>query len=89
MGQGACQAIEDAYVLSECLNKYDAHKAFEVFQKLRMPKAHQVVKASWMLGKMAHSTNPIFIGLRNQIMRLTPAAVNRKQSESIFQLVEV
>ncbi|WP_241240815.1 FAD-dependent monooxygenase [Maribacter sp. MJ134] len=22
MGQGACQAIEDAYVLSECLNKY-------------------------------------------------------------------
>lgn len=89
MGQGACQAIEDAYVLSECLNKYDAHKAFEVFQKLRMPKAHQVVKASWMLGKMAHSTNPIFIGLRNQIMRLTPAAVNRKQSESIFQLAEV
>ena len=49
MGQGACQAIEDAYILSECLNKYDTNKAFEKFQKLRLPKAHQVVKACWMI----------------------------------------
>jgi len=89
MGQGACQAIEDAFVLSECLDKYEIHAAFEAFQKLRLPKAHQVVKASWMVGKMAHLSNPILIGLRNQILRFTPSAVNRKQNEQIFTLAEV
>ena len=89
MGQGACQAIEDAFVLSECLYKYGTTKAFSEYQKLRLPKAHQVVKASWLVGKMAHLKNPILIGLRNQMLRLTPTSVNRKQNELIFQLAEI
>ena len=89
MGQGACQAIEDAFVLSECLHKYEISKAFSEYQKLRLPKAHQVVKASWLVGKMAHLKNPILIGLRNQMLRLTPTSVNRKQNEQIFQLAEI
>ncbi len=86
MGQGACQAIEDAYILSECLTKYETNIAFKEFQKLRLPKAHQVVKASWMVGKMAHLSNPILIGIRNQMIRLTPSSINRKQTEQIFQI---
>ncbi len=89
MGQGACQAIEDAYVLSECLDKYEINKAFKEYQKLRLPKAHQVVKASWIFGKMAHLRNPILIGLRNQMLKLTPASINRKQNEHIFQLTKI
>jgi 2-polyprenyl-6-methoxyphenol hydroxylase-like FAD-dependent oxidoreductase len=89
MGQGACQAIEDAFVLSECLHKYEITKAFSEYQKLRLPKAHQVVKASWLVGKMAHQKNPILIGLRNQMLRLTPTSVNKKQNEQIFQLAEI
>jgi len=89
MGQGACQAIEDAYVLSECLSKYKTTKAFSEYQNIRLPKAHQVVKVSWLVGKMAHLTNPILIGLRNQMLRLTPSAVNRKQNEQIFQLAKI
>jgi 2-polyprenyl-6-methoxyphenol hydroxylase-like FAD-dependent oxidoreductase len=89
MGQGACQAIEDAFVLSECLSKYKSHKAFEEFQKIRLPKAHQVVKASWVIGKIAHISNPILIKVRNQIMRMTPSSINRKQSEQIFQLSSI
>ena len=89
MGQGACQAIEDAFVLSECLYKYGITKAFSEYQRLRLSKAHQVVKASWLVGKMAHLRNPILIGLRNQMLRLTPTSVNRKQNELIFQLAEI
>jgi 2-polyprenyl-6-methoxyphenol hydroxylase-like FAD-dependent oxidoreductase len=89
MGQGACQAIEDAFVLSECLYKYEITKAFSEYQKLRLPKAHQVVKASWLVGKMAHLRNPILIGLRNQMLRLTPSSVMRKQNEQIFKLAEI
>jgi 2-polyprenyl-6-methoxyphenol hydroxylase-like FAD-dependent oxidoreductase len=86
MGQGACQAIEDAYVLSECLAKHNVNKAFETFQKIRLPKAHLVVNTSWTIGKMAHLSNPLLIKLRNQIMRMTPNSINRKQSEKIFEL---
>lgn len=89
MGQGACQAIEDAFVLSECLNKYDIGQAFTEYQKLRLPKAHQVVKASWLVGKIAHISNPILISLRNQILRLTPSSLSRKQNEQIFKLSKI
>lgn len=89
LGQGACQAIEDAFVLSECLDKYETTQAFKEYQKLRLPKAHQVVKTSWFIGKMAHLSNPILIGLRNQMLRLTPSSVNRKQNEQIFQLAKI
>jgi 2-polyprenyl-6-methoxyphenol hydroxylase-like FAD-dependent oxidoreductase len=89
MGQGACQAIEDAFVLSECIDKYEITKAFTEYQKLRLPKAHQITKASWLVGKMAHLKNPILISLRNQMLRLTPSSVNRKQNEQIFQLADI
>lgn len=89
MGQGACQAIEDAYVLSECLDKYELTEAFTEYQKLRLSKAHQVVKTSWLIGKIAHLTNPILISLRNQILKLTPTSLNRKQNEQIFKLSEI
>ncbi len=86
MGQGACQAIEDAFVLSECLHKYDIKRAFEEFQKLRLPKAHQVVKASWNIGKIAHISNSLLVMMRNQMIRMTPESINRKQFEHIYQI---
>ena len=89
MGQGACQAIEDAYVLSECLAKYTIDQAFEKYQKLRLSKAHQVVKTSWTLGKLAHWKSPLAISFRNQLMRLTPQKISRQQSEKIFQLASI
>ncbi len=89
MGQGACQAIEDAYVLSECLDQYESASAFITYQKLRVPKAHKIVKTSWTVGKIAHLSNPLLIGLRNQILRCTPSSMNRKQNEEIFTLAEI
>ena len=86
MGQGACQAIEDAYTLSHYLVKHTPIKAFEAFQKARIAKAQKVVNTSWMIGKIAHLSNPFLVELRNQLMRLTPTSINRKQSEQIFQI---
>ncbi|MBV6643872.1 MAG: FAD-dependent monooxygenase [Cyclobacteriaceae bacterium] len=86
LGQGACQAIEDAYVLTECLHQHEADEAFCEYQRLRMPKAHQVVNTSWRLGKMAHWRNPLATGLRNALMRSMPPILNRMQSDRIFKL---
>ena len=90
MGQGACQAIEDAYVLADCLHLHtDSNEAFSHFQQLRQAKAHQVVNSSWQIGKMAQWKNPLAIGMRNLLMRSMPASLNRKQSERIFELSEM
>lgn len=89
MGQGACQAIEDAYVLAECLDKYSPQQAFEKYQRLRLAKAHQVVKMSWLIGKMAHLRNPLLRFLRNEMLKRTPASVSRKRNEQIFQLAQI
>lgn len=85
MGQGACQAIEDAYVIGEYLNKFDPNMAFKKFQETRLPKAHQIVKTSWMIGKIAHLSNPVFIALRNFFIRLT-APFNRKLTAKTFRI---
>lgn len=89
MGQGACQAIEDAYILAECLEKYELNKAFSEYQKLRMSKAHRVVNMSWTVGKLAHWKNPLAIQFRNQVMSMAPKSSSRKQTEKIFQLESV
>ena len=89
MGQGACQAIEDAYTISEYLSVHPPEEAFRLYQKLRLPKVHYVVNTSWKVGQLAHLSNPIMRGARNFMLQVTPASVNRKQSERIFQLEEV
>ncbi len=86
LGQGACQAIEDAYYLADCISKNSVNVAFQKYQQIRMPKAHRIVKTSWALGKIAHWKNPIAVKLRNRLMILIPPKVNQKQSERIFEL---
>ncbi|MEM7512048.1 MAG: FAD-dependent monooxygenase [Bacteroidota bacterium] len=90
MGQGACQAIEDAYVLAQCMRQHpNTDEAFSSFQRLRKAKAHMIVKSSWQIGRMAHWKNPLAISMRNLMMKSVPASLNRKQSERIFELGEV
>ncbi|MEM6766854.1 MAG: FAD-dependent monooxygenase [Bacteroidota bacterium] len=87
LGQGACQAIEDAYVLAQCMHQHpNTHEASSAFQRLREAKAHMIVRSSWQIGKMAHWKNPLAVGMRNLLMRSMPANLNRKQSERIFEL---
>ena len=86
LGQGAGQAIEDAYYLAECVAQSDLEMAFQKFQKQRMPKVNQIVNTSWSIGKMAHWKNPLARTLRNSLMKLMPASLSAKQSAKIFEL---
>lgn len=89
LGQGACQAIEDAWVLSTCLTKYAVPKAFERYQKMRMPKARRVVQTSWRLGKVAHWENTVAVWLRNILLEITPDQAARQQSAALFKIDEL
>ena len=84
LGQGACQAIEDASVLGELFQKYEIGKAFGLYPLIRKKKAHYIVNTSWRIGKLAHLNNPLAIALRNFMMKVTPDWVNKKQLGKTF-----
>lgn len=79
MGQGACQAIEDAYVLAKCLQKYSASEALDKYLSLRMKKAHMVTNDSWAIGKISQLNNNLGIYFRNKLMRMTPNRIGEKR----------
>jgi salicylate hydroxylase len=49
MAQGACQAIEDAVVLTRCLDAAggDVHGALRRYQALRLPRTARLQRLSW------------------------------------------
>ena len=87
LGQGACQAVEDAYAIWKLLDDgVPIEVAIAQYEKLRKKKAHTIVTRSWTIGKMAHIENRLGVWLRNRVMKLTPKAVNRRQMAGIFEL---
>jgi 2-polyprenyl-6-methoxyphenol hydroxylase-like FAD-dependent oxidoreductase len=90
LGQGACQAIEDAWVLYRLLSHHSLDDAFNRYPGLRRAKAHSVVHTSWRIGRISQSRNPLLAGLRNFTLRyLTPQSVQRRQLHRLFRLADV
>ncbi len=85
MGQGACQAIEDAVILADELSAQDkVESAFLAFEKRRLPRTHFIVNGSWQMGKIAQLGNPILVRVRNSLFRMIPDRVNEKQMEKVL-----
>jgi len=90
MGQGACQAVEDAYVISELLAKgLEPSEAFKKYQKIRMKKAHFIVNTSWKIGVVSHIQNPLLCAIRNAFMNILPKNFNDKQLEKVFTIADL
>lgn len=86
LGQGGCQALEDALCLGECLAANKAvPAAFEAYNKKRLGKVKHIVDLSFTFGRVAHIT----FGRRllYLIMKLTPESVSMKNFEQIYRLV--
>ena len=87
LGQGACQAIEDAYAIGQLLDKgISIENTFELYENNRKKKAHIIVNTSWKLGKLAHIENGFGIKIRNLIMKNMPKSANKRQMDMIFNL---
>lgn len=71
LGQGACQALEDAVVLSRLLTGAAAEgvpAALERYSATRMPRTHMIVKRSHQMGRMSTWRSPAAIALRNTLV---------------------
>jgi len=88
LGQGACQAIEDAVVLADRLARNDSVPAALLeYESHRLKRASGIVTASRRLGQVAQSTNPFVVGMRNLAMRATPISAQKKQMADVCTFV--
>ena len=74
LGQGGCQAIEDAVVLDECLATGDLAAALPAYQARRIRRTSDIVTASRRIGAVAQWQNPAACFLRSALLRATPAS---------------
>ncbi len=73
LGQGACQAIEDAVVLARCLEEEgDAEAAIKLYEPRRAERTAHVVRQSRRLARIAQLQNPLLCRLRDATLRAIP-----------------
>ncbi|MEW6130501.1 MAG: FAD-dependent monooxygenase [Acidobacteriota bacterium] len=86
LGQGACQAIEDAVVLADSLvANVEVTAALKNYEANRLKRANKIVTQSWRIGKVIQMENDFVCTLRNTVVRFTPAAMQRKQLNWIIE----
>ncbi|MFJ8085831.1 FAD-dependent monooxygenase [Streptomyces sp. NPDC096205] len=73
LGQGACQALEDAVTLAHCVDGTDdVAAALRSYDMLRRPRTQAVARRSARLGAVGQLAWPPAVVLRNAAARLTP-----------------
>jgi len=85
LGQGACQAIEDAVVLADQLRRAgDSEGALRAFEKIRQRRTARITKQSLRLGWICQWENPMGCWLRNMGARFTPPSISRRFMEQFL-----
>jgi 2-polyprenyl-6-methoxyphenol hydroxylase-like FAD-dependent oxidoreductase len=76
MGQGACQAIEDAVALAYSLREHDdLSDAMRRYQSVRVGRANSIVIQSNRIGRAGQLQNPLACWTRDTMFRLIPNSV--------------
>ncbi|MFF3773038.1 FAD-dependent monooxygenase [Streptomyces sp. NPDC002232] len=75
LGQGACQALEDAVTLAAALRaESTVETALARYDAERRPRSQAVARAARQAGRMGQQlSHPLAVTLRNTAMRLTPS----------------
>ncbi|MFF8369437.1 FAD-dependent monooxygenase [Streptomyces lydicus] len=77
LGQGACQALEDAATLAAALRTGPTvEAALTRYDAERRPRSQAVARAARRAGRMGQQlTHPVAVALRNTALRLAPSGV--------------
>jgi 3-hydroxybenzoate 6-monooxygenase len=72
LGQGACQALEDAVELGYRLerNGPDIDAAYREFLQARLPRTSRCQTNARPWGELWHTSDPLILGLRNRLLAL-------------------
>lgn len=76
LGQGACQALEDALVLAQCLEQTaNVSVALQLYQARRIPRTTYIVQRSWKLGRVGQWQHPLICKLRDLTLKWLPSSL--------------
>lgn len=66
LGQGGCQALEDAVVLGKFVGtQNNIEAALQAYDRVRVPRANAIVRQSRSIGRIAQLQHPIAVRIRN------------------------
>jgi 2-polyprenyl-6-methoxyphenol hydroxylase-like FAD-dependent oxidoreductase len=95
LGQGACQAIEDAVELARCLGldvqtnaKDRLPPALRRYEDLRGGRTAWIVRRSRALGRIGQIENPLLCGLRDAALKATPTRTQLRQLDKVLRYEE-
>ena len=82
IGQGACLALEDSYVLGNLISKYQNNLiiAQSKYHQLRIKRVRSIYRKSLNQGRLNHLKNPFLVFLRNTLMKYTNIIHNQTKS---------
>ncbi len=84
LGQGGCQALEDAVVLGQCLTTHpDIESALRAYESLRIPRVNALVQRSRVIGQIAQLKNPFAVRLRNFAFQFVTPRLQSRQLAAI------
>ncbi|MGF1472367.1 MAG: FAD-dependent monooxygenase [Rubrobacteraceae bacterium] len=88
LGQGACQAIEDAAVLADAVRDAGREKssvagALRLYEQRRIGRTAVVVRQSRRMGRIMQSENPVVCSLRDVGAAAVPAGVRLRALEPV------
>jgi 2-polyprenyl-6-methoxyphenol hydroxylase-like FAD-dependent oxidoreductase len=85
MGQGACQALEDAVVLADALaNGADVRAGLAAYQQTRLPHTKRVQSQARNMGRVGQMNNPLAVAARNNGVKLTPMGLSLRALDPIL-----
>jgi 2-polyprenyl-6-methoxyphenol hydroxylase-like FAD-dependent oxidoreductase len=85
LGQGACQALEDAVVLGQSLARQrDVPAALQEYERLRIPRVNPIVIRSRQVGWLGQWRQPLAVAARNALLKRVSA---RQQVEQLERVV--
>lgn len=86
LGQGACQALEDAVVLGNCLREGPAVvSALRCYEAQRIPRTSALVHRSRQIGLIGQWQNPLAVRLRDIFMKYVSVRLQASQLERIVR----
>ena len=85
LGQGGCLAIEDAFMLARCFEKYGpTEQAFRKYEGCRYSRTAAITKYSRYYGRVGQWQNPVSAGFKKSVLALAPAAVLQRLMQIVF-----
>lgn len=84
LGQGACQALEDAVALADALEGKDSiADGLVEYESIRAPRANEIVERSRKMSRLAQLDSAPLRKARNTTMRLLPKALRLHRLDAV------